>query len=53
MAEALYSEQLWPVLAQAIKDLQSGNATRIFQLADQYGERDSNGHYGSLLNASR
>jgi pimeloyl-ACP methyl ester carboxylesterase len=51
VAEALYSQQLWPVMAQAIKDLQGGNATRIFQLADEYGERDASGHYGSLLNA--
>jgi pimeloyl-ACP methyl ester carboxylesterase len=51
VAEALYSQQLWPVMAQAIKDLQDGKATRIFQLADEYGERDSSGHYGSLLKA--
>jgi pimeloyl-ACP methyl ester carboxylesterase len=51
VAEALYSDQLWPVMAQAIKDLQGGNAGKIFQLADEYGERDSAGHYGSLLKA--
>jgi hypothetical protein len=51
VAESLYSEDLWPVMAQAIKDLQGGSATRIFQLADAYGDRDSAGHYGSLLKA--
>jgi len=51
VAEALYSEQLWSPMAQAIKDLQGGNAARIFQLADEYGDRDSSGHYGSLLKA--
>ena len=49
VAESLYSQHLWPVMAQAIKDLQNGTASRIFQLADEYGERDDNGHYGSLL----
>jgi pimeloyl-ACP methyl ester carboxylesterase len=51
VAESLYSEQLWPVMAQAIKDLQGGTAKRMFQLADEYGQRDSSGHYGSLLKA--
>ncbi len=51
VAESLYSQQLWPVMAQGIKDLSSNNATRVFQLADEYGDRDSSGHYGSLLKA--
>ncbi|HWB34769.1 MAG TPA: alpha/beta hydrolase, partial [Rugosimonospora sp.] len=51
VAESLYSEQLWPVMAQAIKDLENGSAKRIFQLADEYGDRDASGHYGSLLKA--
>ncbi len=51
VAESLYSEDLWPVMAQAIADLQGGRATRVFQLADQYGDRDASGHYGGLLKA--
>lgn len=46
---ALYSEQLWPELGTALIDAQHGDARGLFELDDQYSERDADGHYSNLL----
>jgi pimeloyl-ACP methyl ester carboxylesterase len=51
VGSAMYSQQLWPGLANAISDLGKGSATRLFQLADSYTERDRSGHYNNLFDA--
>jgi pimeloyl-ACP methyl ester carboxylesterase len=52
IVSAMYSQSSWPTLAQAISRLGSGSATGIFQLADNYAERDSSGHYSNLFDAN-
>jgi len=47
--EALYSQQLWPVLAEGLANVNKGDPRRLMQLADQYPERDSAGHYGNMM----
>jgi len=51
VSEAMYAKQLWPNLGQAIADLAAGKATRIFDLADEYAQRDGAGHYSNLFDA--
>jgi pimeloyl-ACP methyl ester carboxylesterase len=38
--QALYTEQLWPVLTQALADLATGSGRKLLLLADSYYERD-------------
>jgi pimeloyl-ACP methyl ester carboxylesterase len=47
--EALYSQRLWPVLAEGLANVNKGDPKRIMQIADQYPERDSAGHYGNMI----
>ncbi len=47
---ALYSQQLWPVLAQALIAAKAGDARILFQLADGYTER-TNGHYTNVADS--
>ena len=49
---SLYTESGWRTLANAVAGLKQGNAKGIFQLADQYAERDANGHYSNLFDAN-
>jgi len=49
---AMYSQQLWPILGQAIAQLGQHNPRLIMALADQYVERDANGNYSNLLDAN-
>jgi pimeloyl-ACP methyl ester carboxylesterase len=51
VTSALYAQEVWGFLGQAIKDLSSGDASRIFALADSYAERDDRGHYSNLFDA--
>jgi pimeloyl-ACP methyl ester carboxylesterase len=51
ITEALYTQQLWPVMASAVKALRGGNAKAIFQLADDYLQRDPSGHYSNMFDA--
>jgi pimeloyl-ACP methyl ester carboxylesterase len=41
----LYSPTLWPNLTAALKELKNGHGDKMLALADQYMERDANGHY--------
>jgi pimeloyl-ACP methyl ester carboxylesterase len=49
---SLYTEAGWQQLAKAIDDLQAGDATGIFELADQYAERKPDGSYSNLFDAN-
>ena len=46
---ALYSDSLWPQLSAALLSFSKGNGQALMGLADQYEERDSNGHYNNIL----
>jgi pimeloyl-ACP methyl ester carboxylesterase len=48
---SLYTESGWQQLAKAIDGLQSGDATGVFDLADQYAQRKPNGTYSNLFDA--
>jgi pimeloyl-ACP methyl ester carboxylesterase len=41
----LYSPTLWPNLTAALKELKNGHGDKMLALADQYMERDADGHY--------
>ncbi|MBV9592970.1 MAG: alpha/beta fold hydrolase [Actinobacteria bacterium] len=49
--DALYSQQSWQPLGQAIIDAQHGDAKGVFQLADEYSERNSDGSHSNILDA--
>jgi pimeloyl-ACP methyl ester carboxylesterase len=49
---SLYTESGWRTLANAVASLKGGDAKGIFQLADQYAERDANGNYSNLFDAN-
>jgi pimeloyl-ACP methyl ester carboxylesterase len=49
---ALYSQQTWPVLAAAFDQLEGGDPTGVFDLADAYAERSSDGAYSNLFDAN-
>jgi pimeloyl-ACP methyl ester carboxylesterase len=52
VVSSLYSESSWRLLAQAMDDLRNGKPAKMFQLADQYAERDANGHYSNMFDAN-
>jgi pimeloyl-ACP methyl ester carboxylesterase len=52
VVSTLYNSANWTYLAQAIANLKKGDARLVFALADNYGERDENGHYSSLFDAN-
>jgi pimeloyl-ACP methyl ester carboxylesterase len=52
LISSLYSETSWPRLAQAVAGLKEGDATGIFELADQYAERKPDGSYSNLFDAN-
>jgi len=45
---ALYSKAEWPVLGAALADVDKGDASGIFRLADSYSGRDADGHYTTI-----
>ncbi|WP_127554077.1 alpha/beta hydrolase [Actinoplanes sp. OR16] len=49
---SLYTESGWASLAEAVDDLQRGDATAIFELADQYTERQPDGTYTNMFDAN-
>jgi pimeloyl-ACP methyl ester carboxylesterase len=49
---SLYSESGWTTLAGAIDGLRRGTAKGVFDLADQYAERKSDGSYSNLFDAN-
>ena len=52
IAQALYSEQLWPALTIGLTKAISGDGTDLLALADEYDERDSKGHFGQTISAN-
>lgn len=49
---ALYSQDTWPVLAAAFDQLDGGDPTGVFDLADSYAERSADGEYSNLFDAN-
>lgn len=49
---SLYTESQWPVVAQALADVERGDPARVFELADRYQERDQRGRYSNLIDAN-
>ena len=49
---SLYTESGWTTLADAIASLKQGNPKGIFDLADQYAERQPDGTYSNLFDAN-
>lgn len=52
VASGMYSQSSWPMLALALDGLRRGNPKEILTLADEYAERDKNGHYNGLFDAN-
>ena len=52
VASSLYSHQLWPMLATALKDAADGDGTFLLKLADNGWERGQDGHYKNLRDAN-
>ncbi|MDI6103245.1 alpha/beta hydrolase [Actinoplanes sp. NEAU-A12] len=52
LISSLYTETGWTSLAEAIDSLQTGDAEGIFELADQYAERELDGTYSNLFDAN-
>ena len=52
VASSLYSLQLWPILATALKDAADGDGTLLLKLADNGWERGQDGHYKNLRDAN-
>jgi hypothetical protein len=51
VGEAMYSDVLWPQLAQALADAQQGDATGLLALNDQYFRRNPDGTWDNKLEA--
>jgi pimeloyl-ACP methyl ester carboxylesterase len=50
---SLYDEERWPSLGDALLAARKGDSSKLFVLADQYNERDSEtGHYSNVLDAN-
>ncbi len=49
--QALYLEELWPVLSRGISGLASGDGTILLRLADIYNDRAQDGTYGNSIEA--
>lgn len=53
VAAALYSKQLWPVLAQGLSEaVEGGEGTTLLALADLQQGRGDDGHYNNLIAAN-
>ncbi|OEU95483.1 alpha/beta hydrolase [Streptomyces oceani] len=51
--QAMYSEQLWPQLRQALTaGMKKGKGGELLALADQYYERDTDGSYANIMFAN-
>ncbi|WP_086661089.1 alpha/beta hydrolase [Lentzea kentuckyensis] len=49
--QALYSEQLWPLLLDGLKELKNGRGRVLMTLADAYLDRDDQGNYSTITDA--
>ncbi|WP_025618871.1 alpha/beta hydrolase [Salinispora cortesiana] len=52
VVSSLYTEAGWEQLAQAIDELEGGDATGVFHLADAYAGREPDGTYSNLFDAN-
>ena len=52
IAQALYSQSLWPDLTTGLTKAMSGDGTVLLALADSYLERDDQGHFGQTIAAN-
>jgi pimeloyl-ACP methyl ester carboxylesterase len=48
---AMYSQSLWPLLAEGLAQVTRGDGTDLLRLADSYYERGLDGSYSNLLEA--
>ncbi|WP_245782704.1 alpha/beta hydrolase [Actinokineospora terrae] len=51
IAAALYNDEYWPVLTQALEELAEGKGDTLLLLADAYLGRDDKGEYTNLMAA--
>jgi len=49
--QAMYSQQLWPVLLDGLNELKKGRGTTLLRLADAYFDRDDQGNYSTITDA--
>jgi pimeloyl-ACP methyl ester carboxylesterase len=49
ISAALYDQSAWPILGRALATLAQGDAKLMFQLADSYADRNSDGTYGNMF----
>ncbi|MGW6937288.1 alpha/beta hydrolase [Lentzea sp. NPDC054927] len=49
--QALYSEQLWPLLLDGLKELKNGRGRVLISLADAYLDRDDQGNYSTITDS--
>ncbi|MGN9809816.1 alpha/beta hydrolase [Micromonospora sp. BQ11] len=49
---SLYTEAGWEELGRAIDELQGGDPTEVFRLADAYADREDDGRYSNLFDAN-
>jgi pimeloyl-ACP methyl ester carboxylesterase len=52
LISSLYTESGWLQLAKAVDQLRGGDPKGIFELADGYADRTSDGHYTNLFDAN-
>lgn len=52
ISAALYDEQSWPSLRQALNLAERGDGRGLLALSDSYYERDSSGHYSNEMAAN-
>ena len=51
VADAMYSERLWPQLEEALADAQNGDGSGLLSLYDDYYQRQPDGTYDNSLEA--
>jgi pimeloyl-ACP methyl ester carboxylesterase len=49
---ALYSQDEWPALGRALLAARGGDAKDLFVLADNYNQRQADGHYSNIYDAN-
>ncbi|SCK45647.1 alpha/beta hydrolase fold [Streptomyces sp. WMMB 714] len=49
---AMYDEGSWPQLRDALTTANKGDGAQLLAMADEYYERDPNGHYGNIMYAN-
>jgi pimeloyl-ACP methyl ester carboxylesterase len=49
----LYSKDNWPRLTDALNEAETGNGTRLLQMAEAYNDRSENGHYSTQHHSQR